>query len=112
MRHSHGAEADHVGKRKTGVRMLPVLRLAAQLPCDLGDLADAGRAEGMAHADQSSGGIDRANSADPGCAARQVGGALPWPIDADCFTVDELLDRERVVELNDVELARTDFRLL
>ena len=80
--------------------------LAAQLQGDLADLADAGGADRMAHGDQAARGIDRAASADVERAFLQQVHALAFGAEADVLDVVQFLDREGVVQLDDVELLR------
>src|SRR5262249_16340254 len=105
------ADAYHVRKARACVRLLPLARLASQLPGNLGDLAGAGGTDGMAHRKQSTRCADRAFSSDINRAAGYHLRALALAAEPHRFHVEQLLDGEGVVQFDHVELLRRDLRL-
>lgn len=104
----HGPHADHVRKAGSGVRTLACTGLAAQLGGDLADLPDTGRPDGMPHREQPAGGAYGDPAADVELARFEVGRGAAGRTYAHGFDVEELLDRERVVQFDDVEVSGGD----
>jgi len=79
---------------------------ALQLPCDFDDLRDAVRAQRMALREQSAAGIDGHTASDAASRRRAAGESFAAGGEPQRFVVKELGDRERIVQLDDVEVAR------
>src|SRR5690625_4755768 len=106
------AEPDHMREAEARVGLLPLAALAAQLAHDLGDLPHSRRPQRVAHADQPTGGVDSAATADGGIAIEQPLGALAGLEQTDRFAVSDFLDGKGVVQLDQIEILRGDARAL
>src|SRR5262249_30904874 len=111
MNYADRADAYHVRTRGACVRLLPLARLASQLPGNLCDLSGAGGTDWMTHREQSAGCADRALSSDINRAAGYHPRSLTLAAEPHRFHVEQLLDGEGVVQFDHVELLRRDLRL-
>src|SRR5690606_36692102 len=102
------SEAGHVRHACLRDGMLPHAVLAAKLPDDFGDLADSGRTERMALAEQAARGIDRATSADRRRPTGEEFAGLARAAEAESLGVDQRLDREGVMQFDNVEVLVPD----
>jgi len=102
------ADADHVGEAGSCAWVLAWAAFAAELGGDLADLSDAGGADGVAHREQAAGGADGDASADVELTFGELRCGLADRRESERFDVKELLDGERVVELDDVEVGCGD----
>ena len=102
------ADADHM--RESGARawMLTVAGFVAQLGGDLADLAEAGGPDRVAHREQSAGGADGDAAADVELAVLECFGGVAGGADSHRLGVEQLLDGERVVQLDDIEFVGGD----
>ena len=112
MHDTHGADTDHVGHAVTGVGLLAVPCLAPQLADHLGDLAGAGRSQRVAHGQQPTAGRHRAAAADVPLPRLQPTGRFARAAEPHRFEVEQLLDRERVVDLQHVDVVGADAGLV
>ena len=112
MNRAHRANADHVGQTGPGVRLLADAGLAPQLTGQLDNLAGPGRSDRMAHGQQPAGRADRAAPANIQPAALQQPGRLALGAQAHGFDIQQLLNAERVVEFDQVEVGRRDTGLV
>ena len=73
-----GADADHVGEPGLSFGLLATTGFAPKLGGDLADLADAGRADGVSHGEEATGGADRDAAADVELPGLEVAGSPAW----------------------------------
>ena len=78
--------------------------LAAQLPGQLGALRQAGRTERVALRDQTAGRVDDPLAAVRGGTGLDELAALARAAQAEALVRDDLVDREAVVQLDDVDV--------
>ncbi len=90
------------------VGMLALAAFATQLSRQLTDLADAGRTDRMAHRQQTARGADRDTAADVELALGELRRRVPDRSEPDGLDVQQLLDGERVVQLDHVEISGGD----
>src|SRR5690606_33421524 len=106
-----GTHAYHVGEADAGAGVLALTGLAAQLAGDFRYLANAGRTDGMAHADQATRGIHRAlatNIEGPFLQSRQ---GLTRGAQAHALHVFQLFNGEGIVQFHQVQVGGADARL-
>src|SRR3990172_10664187 len=97
---------------RPGARHLALLRLAAQLPVELGALREARGAEGMTLRDEPARGVHHQLPAVGVRARVHELAALALGAEAEPFVGDELVAREAVVQLHHVHFLRAETRLL
>src|SRR5262249_45688022 len=112
VRGADAAAAHHVAEAGAGVGNLTLAGRAAQLMHGLPDLGEAGRAARMAARDEAAVGRERRASAglEPAFLDRLL--ALALAAEAEQLVVLELLDHERIVHLDEIDVARPEARLL
>src|SRR5690625_4009407 len=114
-----GSHADHVRQPLAGSGVLSFARLPAQLPDDLGNLSKARRPDRMAHADQSARRVHRTAPVDIERPLLKRGRPLRLFTKPHRFDVLKLLDAERIMQLDQIEVGgpeprfgQSDFRRL
>ncbi len=102
------AAAHRLDQPGAGALDLALAGLAAQLPDDLGDLREAGRAERVAAGEQAAGRVDRLGAADRRFARRGGARGAARVRQPERLDGDELADREGVVDLEHVDVGGAD----
>ena len=101
-----GTDSDHVREPDAGARMLAIASLAPKLCRQLADLPDTRRPDGVAHRQEASRGAHCDAPTDVELAVGELRGRLADRGEPDRFDVEQLLDGERVVQLDHIQLAR------
>src|SRR5438094_2512157 len=107
-----GTEADDVGEPRLRAFYLTRAGFPAQVPDDLDDVGDTGRAEWVALGKQSAAGVDGNLPADIGRAFVDHAPGLALAAELEVLVVQQLSSSEAVVQLDHVEVFRANARLL